>query len=250
MSQQLAIDVGATGIKGAIVDTQSGDMVADRIKYPTPADAKASNIIPVINQLVNDFNWSQNDIGIGFPSIVKNNICGSANNIDPSWINLNIAEEVKKITGKISHILNDADAAGLAEIHFGKGANVKGTVIMLTLGTGIGSGMFKDGNLLANVELGSLQYKDGISEDYASNKARKTKDLSWEQFGHELNEFLIYVNRIFSPDLMIIGGGISKKYEKYSGFINSNLNVTKADLQNNAGIIGAAMYAQNMKSND
>jgi len=243
MRAQLAIDVGATGIKGALVNIEDGTLISERIKYATPKPAFPADVAKVMNQIIRDLEWKEGDIGIGFPAIVKNNLCLTASNIEESWINTNIAEVVKEQTGFNSHSINDADAAGIAEMTYGKGKGKNGTVIMLTLGTGIGSGIFKDGVLLPNFELGRMIYRDGVAEHYASNSARKSQEMNWETYGKELNEFLLYVNRIFSPDQIIIGGGISKKYEKYSKYFNSELQVTDATLQNNAGIIGAAMYA-------
>jgi len=243
MNLQLAIDVGATGIKGALVNIDDGTLASDRIKYPTPKPALPDDVAKVMNQIISDLDWKEGDIGIGFPAIVKNNICYTASNIEKSWINADIAAIIKKHTGFNSHSINDADAAGIAEMTYGKGKGANGTVIMLTLGTGIGSGVFKDGVLLPNFELGRMMYRDGVAENYASNSARKSKDLNWESYGKELNEFLLYVDSIFSPDQIIIGGGISKKFEKYSKQLDDKLQVTDATLQNNAGIIGAAMHA-------
>jgi len=249
MKSQLAIDVGATGIKGALVDIENGTLISDRIKYATPKPAFPSDVANVMNQIITDLEWTEGDIGIGFPAIVKNNLCLTASNIEDSWINTDIAKIVKEQTGFNSHAINDADAAGIAEMTYGKGIGKNGTVIMLTLGTGIGSGVFKDGVLLPNFELGRMMYHEGVAEHYASNSARKSKDMDWETYGNALNEFLQYVNSIFSPDQIIIGGGISKKYEKYSKYFDPALPVTDATLQNNAGIIGAAMYAAQKSGN-
>ncbi len=243
MISRLAIDVGATGIKGALVNIEEGTLLSDRIKYPTPKPATPADVAKVMNNIITDLKWEKGDIGIGFPAIVKNNVCLTASNIEKTWINTDISKVVKEQTGFDSHVINDADAAGIAEMTYGKGKHLDGTVIMLTLGTGIGSGVFKDGVLLPNFELGRMIYGDSVAEHYASNSARKTKDLDWEAYGGELNEFLLYVNRIFSPDQIIIGGGISKKFIKYGKFLDPTLPVTDATLQNNAGIIGAAMYA-------
>lgn len=243
MKAQLAIDVGATGIKGALVNIEDGTLLSERIKYATPKPAYPEGVAQVMNQIIADLEWKEGDIGIGFPAIVKNNICLTASNIEDSWINTDIAKIVKKQTGFNSHSINDADAAGIAEMTFGKGKGEKGTVIMLTLGTGIGSGVFKDGILLPNFELGRMTYREGVAEHYASNSTRKSQDMDWETYGKELNDLLLYMNRIFSPDKIIIGGGISKKYAKYSKYFSPELSVIDATLQNNAGIIGAAMYA-------
>ncbi len=243
MSQYLAIDVGATGIKGAIIDVEKGQLQTERIKLATPKPATPDKIADTIDELVKQIGFEGTEIGIGFPAIIKNGLCLTASNIDDSWININIPKLIKNRSGLTVHVLNDADAAGIAEMTYGKGKGKKGTVIMLTLGSGIGSAFFKDGALLPNIELGRMYYRESVAEHYASNSARKTKDLSWEVYGKELNEFLEYTDRIFSPDLIIIGGGISKKFAKYSEYINPKLNVTPAEFQNNAGIIGAAMFA-------
>jgi len=248
MNQYLAIDVGATGIKGAIIDVETGKLQTERIKLDTPKPATPIRIADTIDQLVKEIGWDSKDIGIGFPAIIKNGLCLTASNIDESWINIDIPQLIKDRSGFYAHVLNDADAAGIAEMTYGKGKGVKGTVIMLTLGSGIGSAFFKDGHLLPNIELGRMFYRESVAEHYASNSARKNKGLSWDLYGKELNDFLEYTDRIFSPDLMIIGGGISKKFEKYSQYLNPNLKVTPAAFQNNAGIIGAAMFAaQNIK---
>lgn len=242
MSIQLAVDIGGTGMKAALVDIDSGELFSKRIKYSTPQPADSDNMGPVLRQLIDDFDWNGKPVGIGFPCIIKENICCTANNIDKSWIGKNIVTSFGEFIDNPCYLLNDADCAGLAEMKFGNGVGIDGTVIVLTLGTGIGSGMFKDGKLLANVELGSMIYKDGIAEEYASNKRREAEDMDWETYGAVLDEYLNYVNSIFTPDLIIIGGGISKKFKKYSQYLDPKLNVLAASLKNNAGIIGAAIF--------
>jgi len=244
MKSQLAIDVGATGIKGALVNLEDGTLISERIKYATPKPAFPADVAQVMNQIITDLEWKDGAIGIGFPAIVKNNLCLTASNIEDSWINTDIAKVVKEQTGFDSHSINDADAAGIAEMTYGKGKGQNGTVIMLTLGTGIGSGVFKDGVLLPNFELGRMIYREGVAEHYASNSARKSKDMNWETYGRELNELLLYVNSIFSPDQIIIGGGISKKYEKYSKYFNPTLKVTKIMLES---LVQPCMQLKNQK---
>jgi len=241
MKQALGIDVGATGIKGAIVDLEKGELVGDRIKIPTPKGAYPDDIAETVNQIAESFNWKDNPIGIGFPAVIKKGVSLTAANVDDSFKNFNIQKLFSKKTKCDCHIVNDADAAGIAEMAFGKGKGKMGTIILLTLGTGIGSALFKDGTLVPNTELGHLLYKDSIAENYASNGARKRKELSWEEFGEELNNYLKHVNFILNPDLIILGGGISKKYDKYSEHVSKKLNVITAKHLNDAGIIGAAM---------
>lgn len=241
MSLILGIDVGATGIKGAVVDVKQGVLTTERFKKLTPKSGKPAEMIKVINDVVKHFKWKDKPIGIGFPAIIKNNKACSAANIHKSWIGFNIKKQVELITNCPVAVINDADAAGIAEMKFGKGRKVDGTVILLTLGTGIGSAVFINGLLVPNTEFGHLKFKKGIAENYASNSARKINDLSWEEFGDELNAFLKHLNLIFSPNLILLGGGVSKKFDLYSNYILDTLNVAPAETYNNAGIIGAAM---------
>jgi len=252
MKEILGIDVGATGIKGGIVDLEKGKLITERYKLLTPENKKPNAIADTVRQISEKFNWKNQPIGIGFPAVIKNNKSATAANIDKSWIGLNVKDLFSNATNNKCTVFNDADAAGIAEMTFGIGHNVKGTVLLLTLGTGIGSALFRDGILIPNLELGHLIYKEGIAEQYASNHARKSKDLSWEKYGNELNEVLNHIDFLFSPDLMVIGGGISKKFKEYGSYISSDLNVKPALHHNNAGIIGAAMsvlYKQKNKGN-
>ena len=244
MAEILGIDVGGTGIKGALVDTEKGVYTAAKIKYGTPQPSNPDNVSTVINQLIDDFGFRGKSFGCGFPSIIKNNICHSAANIDKSWIGVDLRALFKKATGSTIEFTNDADAAAVAEMRFGEGKGKKGTVILLTLGTGIGSGIFLDGKLLPNSEFGHLLYKKSVFEHYASNGARKKKDLSWEQWGKELNVYLNHIDLIINPDLIILGGGVSKHFPKYEKYLEVNSRVVKAQMGNDAGIIGAAMIAE------
>lgn len=237
----LGIDVGATGIKGAIVNLNDGQLKSERIKLGTPASKSPEDIAKVVNEIIEIHNWKGKRCGLGFPAVIKNGISLTAANINDSFIGLNVNEFFSKALSCECKIINDADAAGLAEMTFGRSKGMKGTIILLTLGTGIGSAIFRNGKLIPNTELGHLIYKDSIAEHFASNNARKKKDLTWEAFGKELNEYLSHLNLILSPDLMIIGGGVSKKFDKYKSYISENINVTTAVKLNDAGIIGAAM---------
>ncbi len=241
MKLLLGIDVGATGTKGAIVNPVTGELLSEKIKIKTPDSKKPDDMIAVIKELVETFNWKGKPVGIGFPAIIKNDKAWSASNIHKSWIGYPVRDKISEAISCPVYVINDADAAGIAEMEFGRGKGEKGTVMLLTLGTGIGSALFIDGKLVPNTEFGQLHYRDSVTEHYASNSARKNKDLSWEEFGKELNAVLEYIHFIFSPNLIILGGGISKKMENYSGYISDYINIEPAQNLNNAGIIGAAM---------
>lgn len=244
----LGIDVGGTGIKGALVDIKKGEFVTDKVKYKTPDDSSPPAVIEVIKKLLKDLDWEGKPFGCGFPSIIKNNVCYSAANVDDRWIGVDMAKLFKKELGVKVTFGNDADAAALAEMRFGKGKGVMGKVLLVTLGTGIGSGLFMDQKLIPNSELGHLHYKKSIVEHYGSNRARETKDLSWEEWGKELNKVLKYMDLILNPDLFLLGGGVSKKFNNYKEYLTVNTKVIPAKLLNNAGIIGAAMLSYEANS--
>ena len=239
----LGIDVGGTGIKGALVDVEEGVFVTDKVKYKTPKESGPKEVLEVIKKMLKDLDWEDKPFGCGFPSIIKNDICYSAANIDDRWIGVHLSELFKKELGVKASFGNDADAAALAEMRFGKGKGVMGKVLLITLGTGIGSGLFMDQKLIPNSELGHLHYKKSIVEHYASNRAREDKELSWESWGKELNKVLKYMDLILNPDLFLLGGGVSKKFNNYKEYLTIDTEVIPAKLLNNAGIIGAAMLA-------
>ena len=242
MNEILGIDVGATGIKGAMVDIKKGELIGERFKLSTPENKKPEKIANTIKEICQEFDWKNKPLGIGFPAVIKNKICRSASNIDKSWIGTNVYELFNEKTKCDCTVINDADAAGIAEMAYGKGKEISnGIVILLTLGTGIGSALFMNGILIPNTEFGHLKFKKSIAENYASNSARKKKDLNWKEYGKALNEYLQHINFIFSPDLIILGGGISKNFDEYSEYFSKKVNVVPAQNQNNAGIIGAAM---------
>lgn len=243
MREILGIDVGATGIKGAIVDIEKGRLITERIKYPTPKPATPQAMTEVMRKLVEELNWKGKPVGIGFPAIIKDGLALSASNIDDSWIDFPIVGFLNKKLKCPVNVINDADAAGLAEHKFGGGATVDGLVVLLTLGTGIGSAVFHNGVLIPNTELGHLKWRDSIIEKYASNNARETKDLSFKVWGKELNKVLKHLEFVLSPDHFIIGGGISKRFHKYKEYLDCSATVEPAKMLNNAGIIGAAMCA-------
>ena len=238
----LGIDIGGSGIKGAIVDVSSGQLVSERLRLETPLPATPHAVADTVAELVKQFNW-QGPIGCGFPAIISNGVAKSAANIDASWIDTDVEALLRGATGCPCSVVNDADAAGLAEMRFGCGKDRSGTVLVLTLGTGIGSALFYNGILYPNSELGHLQMKTGIAEQYTSAAVRKNEDLSWKDWSKRLNKFFVQVERLFSPEQIIIGGGVSRKHDKFFPYLNLQAEVLPAELRNQAGIIGAACRA-------
>jgi polyphosphate glucokinase len=238
------IDVGATGIKAGIVDVRHGRIISTRYKVPTPQPATPLAVAKAIKELGRRLKLEKGAIvGCGFPSIVIRGNTKSAANIDKQWVRFAAQKYLSKKTGYQIVLVNDADAAGIAEYHWGRVKDQKGTVILLTIGTGIGSAIFVDGKLVPNSELGHLRYHDGIAEDYASNRARKDKQLTYRVWGRELNGYLKHLCLIFSPDLIILGGGVSKHFGVFSKYLDPGTQVVPAKLRNDAGIVGAAYYA-------
>jgi len=240
----LGIDIGGSGIKGALVNIETGKLTTERHRIPTPKPATPKNVAKTIKELVNHFNW-KGKVGCGFPTPLQHGKCLSGGNLHEKWKNTQVDQLFKKETGNDFFIVNDADAAGLAEIDFGAGKDVKGVIVMITIGTGIGSGIFLDGKLLPNSELGHVLYKNGdIFEKYASDAARKRENLSKKKWGKRLHEYFEHINLLLSPDLFIVGGGASKKLEKFEKQINVDTPIVPAQAENNAGIIGAALAAK------
>jgi len=237
----LGIDIGGSGIKGAIVDLNTGKCTTERHRIPTPKPATPDNVAITVKKLVDFFNW-KGAVGCGFPTIIKKGVCQAYGNLHEDWLNVNAEELFSKKTGLNFKVINDADAAGLAEIHYGAGKDVKGLVLTITVGTGIGSGAFYNGQLLPNFELGQLLYKDGrLIEQYTSDAARKREDLSYKKWSKRFNYFLNYVHTVCAPDLIILGGGISNKFHKVENRIVSKTPLVIAQKQNMAGIVGAAV---------
>jgi polyphosphate glucokinase len=238
----LSFDVGATGIKAGLVNLKKGQLVGEKYKVGTPHPATPKAIGKEIKNILKIFKWKSGKVSCGFPSVVKDGVCKTAANIDPSWVNTDAEKVLEKITGVPFQVINDADAAGIAELTYGNALNVSGTVILLTLGTGIGSAVFIDGKLVPNTELGHIEFKGDIAENAVSNRARKDRMLDYEDWAKELNEYLWYLHKILSPNLMILGGGISKRWDLFSHVFSPDLPVTNAKLYNDAGIVGAAVY--------
>lgn len=245
----LGIDIGGSGIKGALVDTEKGEMVTDRLRIPTPQPAKPQAVIDVIKQIVDHFEYS-GPIGVGIPCIVIKGVTLSAANIDDEWIGFAAEQAMSEATGCRVTLGNDADVAGLAEMRFGAGRGQMGTVMIFTLGTGIGSAVFVNGRFLPNTELGHVylrnQKKD--AEAYAAERIRDEKNLSWKQWGKRLNTYFQHMEFLFSPELFIIGGGISKQHAEFLPYIKTRATMVPAELRNEAGIVGAAVLAaENVK---
>ncbi len=239
----LGIDVGGSGIKGAPVDTPAGRLIKDRLRIPTPEPAEPEPVAKVVDQIAQSFNW-KGPVGIGFPAPIKNGIAMMAANVSPKWIGVNADDLFTKTTGCDCTLINDADAAGLAEMAFGAGRGRMGTVIMLTLGTGIGCALFFDGRLLRNTELGHIEIEGAEAEARASSAAKDREDLSWKKYARRLDVYLKTMQKLFWPDLFIIGGGISKNHDKFLPLLTVDVPVEPAALLNEAGMIGAAMAAQ------
>jgi len=239
----LGIDIGGSGIKGAIVDLKTGELLSERVRIPTPQKSKPKKIATVINNILTELNY-KGVIGVGFPGVVKDGRTLSAANIHNNWINCNAAEMIKESTGQKTYILNDADAAGLAEMRFGMGKkHSKGLVLFLTIGTGIGSAFFLNGNLIPNTELGHLEVNGKEAEARASDAIRQIKDLTWQVWAARFSEVLRTYEKLFNPDLFILGGGISSRFNKYSKYLDIKTKTVPAKLENLAGIIGAALAA-------
>jgi len=237
----LGIDIGGSGIKGALVNAETGEMLTERFRIPTPKSRKPDEMAQVVAQIVEHFNY-KGPVGCGFPSIVKKGVCLSPGNLHPSWVGVNVDELFTEVTGQEFTVLNDADAAGYASMNYGAGKGKEGLVIMITIGTGLGSGAFFNGVLIPNFELGQIPYKKYKKiEKWAAASAKESEGLSFKKWGKRFNKFLTLVELIVSPDLIIIGGGTSKNWEEFSHHIDLENHVVKAELMNHAGIIGAAV---------
>lgn len=239
------MDIGGTGIKGAPVDLERGDLARERHKVLTPQPATPDGVAGCVVEVVRHFGWN-GPVGVTFPGVVTGGITRSAANMDKAWIGVDTAALLSRSLGGLPvTVLNDADAAGIAEMTYGAGRGRGGTVIVLTLGTGIGSALFTDGRLVPNTELGHLELKGHDAETRASVKAKEDGDLTWERWAHRVQKYLAHVEMLFSPDLFIIGGGVSRKPEKFLPLIEGiRAEIVPAALQNNAGIVGAAMAAR------
>ena len=238
----LGVDVGGSGIKGALVDIETGAIVGNRVRVETPAPASPSTIAEAFKGLIKKLDY-QGPIGCGFPAIVQHGVAKSAANIDKSWIGHNIEQEFSAACGNPVKALNDADAAGLAELTFGEGKDQEGVVLLITIGTGLGTAQFVDGTLVPNTEFGHLYLHGRIAEHYCSNRIREEEKLGWEEWASRFSEYLRHLERLLTPDLFILGGGVSKEFSDFGHLLKVSTPVRPAKLRNNAGIVGAAVYA-------
>jgi len=241
--QILGVDIGGTGIKAAPVDMTTGMLVAGRVKLATPQPAEPDALAAIVRELVTGFGW-KGPVGIAFPGVITDGITRTAANLDPAWIGLAARALFGKATGLQVNMINDADAAGLAEMKFGAGAGRRGTVLMLTFGTGIGSALFIDGLLVPNTEFGHIEIRGKDAEKRASEHAKELHDLSWGVWAGRVDEYLEHMEALLSPGLFIIGGGISRKSDKFLPLLTGlTAPVVPAAMHNDAGIVGAAMAA-------
>ncbi|MGY3203820.1 polyphosphate--glucose phosphotransferase [Streptomyces sp. TE5632] len=243
--QIFGVDIGGSGIKGAPVDLDKGDLAQERHKVLTPHPSTPDAVADGVKEVVDHFGWS-GPVGVTFPGVVTDGTTvRSAANVDKSWVDTDARTLLgDRLGGMPVTVVNDADAAGIAEVHFGAGQGRRGTVILLTFGTGIGSAVFVDGLLVPNTELGHLELHGHEAEKRASSKAKEDHDLTWEHWARRVQKYLAHVEMLFSPELFVIGGGVSRKSEKFLHHIHGiKAEIVPARLQNNAGIVGAAMRA-------
>jgi polyphosphate glucokinase len=234
------IDVGGSGIKGAPVDTETGELVAERVRIKTPKPATPEAIAETAVEVVRSSGW-EGPVGCGFPAVIKGGVIRTAANIDKAAIGFNMQVRLERELDAPVRVINDADAAGMAEMRWGAGRGVEGVVLMLTLGTGIGTSLFVGGRLVPNTELGHIEIRGEDAEHRASDGARKREDLSWHQYAGRLDEYLHRIEDLLWPDLIVIGGGISKKSEKFFPHLTARTPIVRAEMLNEAGIAGAAL---------
>ncbi|MCH1865639.1 polyphosphate--glucose phosphotransferase [Nocardioides sp. CFH 31398] len=243
MEHPFGIDFGGTGIKGAPVDLAVGDFAEERVRHPTPQPSTPEAVADVFVQLLASFPESYSPVGVTVPGVVRRGVVGSAANIDDAWIGTDADAMLSDRLRRSVHVVNDADAAGLAEAAYGAARGVTGLVIVTTLGTGIGSAMVHDGVLVPNAELGHLEIDGHDAESRAANSARKREELSWEEWGARLTRYYRTVEMLFSPEVFVIGGGVSKDAEHWLPHVHVRTPIVTATLLNRAGVVGAALLA-------
>lgn len=239
----LGIDIGGSGIKGAPVDTKKGEMLAPRHRIPTPQPSKPKSVAKVVGEIARHFDW-KGPIGSGFPAVIQHGVARTAANVHKGWINTDAAALFGEATGCPVTVVNDADAAGIAEMTFGAGQGRDGVVLLVTIGTGLGTSVFVDGHLLPNTEFGHIEIDCEDAELMASDAARKEHGLSWKKWTTRFDNYLLRLEALFWPDLIILGGGVSKKHHKFIPRLTVRADVLPAEALNEAGIIGAALAAR------
>lgn len=240
----LGIDIGGSGVKGAPVNLKTGEMLTERYRIPTPQPATPESVTEVIGQIAQEFAW-KGPIGCGFPGVVKRGVTYTAANLDKGWVGFALQQQLQALTGCAVTVVNDADAAGMAEMHFGAGRNEIGLVMMITLGTGVGTAGFIDGVLIPNMELGHIEMKGRDAETRVADSARERDKLNWRKWGRRVGKYLARLEFLLSPDLFIIGGGVSKEWALYEKYVQRQITtrIVPATLLNQAGIVGAALAA-------
>ncbi|GAB6986569.1 polyphosphate--glucose phosphotransferase [Nocardioides pyridinolyticus] len=241
--QPFGIDFGGTGIKGAPVDLERGDFAAERVRVRTPQVSTPENVARVFVDLLAQFPGCTGAVGVTVPAPVRHGVALSAANIHPSWKGTDADRLLTEATGREVHVVNDADAAGLAEVRYGAAKGRSGLVIVTTLGTGIGSALVHDGVLVPNAELGHLEIDGHNAESRAANSAREREELSWEQWAKRLTRYYRTLEMLFSPELIVVGGGVSKSADEFLPLIDLDTEIVPAQLRNRAGVVGAALYA-------
>ncbi len=228
-------------MKAAEVDTDTGEVVSDKFRIKTPKPATPEAMADVVRQLTEHFDWT-GPVGVGFPGVIQKGVIKTAANLDKSWVDVDGDKVFTEASGCDVVMINDADAAGLAEMRFGAGVDVPGTVILLTLGTGIGSAVFSNGVLMKNTEFGHLELNGKIAEERASSRIKEEKDLSYKEWGKALEKVLQEIEKLFWPNLFILGGGISKEFDNYVEHLDDvRTSIVPAQALNRAGIVGAAL---------
>jgi len=245
MTQALGIDIGGTGIKGAIVDVETGELLTDRTKIPTPEGGRPDDVVAAVVSLIEKIGGIEDGVPVGvcFPAIVRGGRTMSAANVSDKWIGLKAEKLFEKALGHDIHFVNDADAAGVAEVRYGAAKGVEGLVLLTTLGTGIGSALIYNDVLIPNSELGHLELHGKDAESVAAYSAKEREDLSWEKWAKRLQDYYTHLEGLFSPDLFIVGGGVSKNYQEFLPLLKLNTPIVPAVHRNNAGILGAAALA-------
>jgi polyphosphate glucokinase len=238
----LGIDIGGSALKGAPVDTETGQLLGERFRIETPKRVSPDEMAGIVRQIATHFKW-RGRIGIGFPGVVQNNVAKTAANLDKRFIDCDLAELFSKASGCKTTAINDADAAGIAEMKFGAGKGRDGVVLLLTLGTGVGSALFYRGILYPNTELGHLPMRGCAAEKRVAASVRKAKDLSWDVWGERLDEYVGILEMLLWPELVILGGGVSAKSEKFMKYLKRRTPIVPAEFENEAGIVGAALAA-------
>lgn len=242
----LGVDIGGSGVKGAPVDLATAEFTAERFRLPTPQPATPRAVTAAFDAVVERF-ASEGPIGCTFPGIVQHGIIRSAANMDRSWVGTDAAHGFAAAVGRPVVVLNDADAAGLAEARYGAAKGHDGVVLVLTFGTGIGSALLHRGELVPNTEFGHLELEGGAAEAYAAAVVRERQDLSWDEWGGRVNRYLHHLELLFTPDRFVIGGGVSRKFDKFAGVLDVRAEVVPAELRNQAGIVGAALVAAGLE---